>query len=240
MVIPTSAMKRIKEEARGQGRQEALDELAKAAGYESNADLVQALAKLKAPAPAGTPAPAPAAAAPVPAPGEPAMTPEELARSKDSRREQSRYERQIEKVLGERNRYAQSATEWQRKARDAQAETDAVRAEMHLRTIAAGVGLQDIDYAITLFSREVEKLTPEQAEKFDERAYFDGLRKTKPLLFGEAVLPAGTGPGGGAAPPPAPGTVTQRTVTNGKVDARKMSPQEYRAHLAKMGITPGI
>ena len=239
MVIPHSAMKRIREEERENGKNAAMEQLAKDAGYASHSELVSAMAKLRA-----APAPAAAAAQPSPTPqptgdeNDPSLTPEQVAKMKDSRREQGRYERQLEKTLGERNRYAQSASEWQRKAREAQAEVDAVRAEMQLRTIAAGAGVQDIDYAITLFSREVEKLTPEQAEKFDERAYFEQLRKVKPLLFGEAVVPASTGTGAGGAPPPKPQQVAAQNGAAGRVDARKMSPQEYQAHLRKMGIAP--
>jgi len=239
MVIPHSAMKRIREEEREHGKVAALDQLAKDAGYASHADFVSALARLKSQA-----APAPEQyqqqeQQPQQQDEDGSVTPDQVAKMKDARREQGRYERQLEKTLGERNRYAQSATEWQRKAREAQAETDAVRAEMQLRTIAASVGVQDIDYAITLFAREVEKLTPEQAQTFDERSYFDQLRKSKPLLFGEAVMPATTGSGTGNAPtPPKPNQVVAQNGANGRIDARKMSPQEYQAHLRKMGISP--
>jgi hypothetical protein len=241
MVIPHAAMKRIREEEREHGRASALESLAKDAGFASHADFVQALARMKS-QPAATPAAATPAAATPPAAvdeNDPALTPEQVAKMKDGRREAGRYERQIEKMLGERNRFAQSATEWQRKAKEAQGEVDAVRAEMQLRTIAAGVGVQDIDYAITLFSREVEKLTPEQAATFDERAYFEQLRKSKPLLFGETVQPATSGTGAGGAPPsPKPAAVVASNGANARADVRKMNPQEYQAHLRKMGISP--
>lgn len=239
VTVPTSAMRRIKEEEFSRGKQMALDELAKAAGYESNADFVQALAKLKS-----APVSAPAATQSHPSSAstidegndDPAQ---DLAKAKDVRREEGRFQRQLEKVLGERNKYAQAAQNWQTRAREAQAEADAVRAEMHLRTIAAGVGVQDIDYAIALFSREVDRLTPEQAEKFDERTFFEGLRKTKPLLFGEAVVPATTGTGTGGVPtPPKPGQVAAQNGANGRVDARKMNPRDFAAELAKRGINP--
>ena len=236
VTVPTTAMKRIKDEEFTRGRQAALDELSQGAGFGSSADLISALQKLKSPA---TPAPAAQPQTP-PAPADNGLDPEkELAVGKDARREEGRYQRQLEKVLTERNKYASSAQQWQAKAREAQAEADAVRAEMHLRTIAASVGVQDIDYAITLFSREVERLTPEQAEKFDEKVYFETLRKTKPLLFGEAVVPATTGTGMGGAPtPPKPGAVAAQNGQNGRVDARKLDPRQYAAELAKRGINP--
>ena len=235
IVIPTASMKRIKDEEFSRGKQSALEELAKSQGYASHADLMTALAAMKA-------APAPQA------PQQPQTTPPEeedpaatLAADKEARREEGRYQRQLEKVLNERNRYAQSATDWRKKADEARAETDAIKAEMYLRTVAASTGIQDIDYAITLFSREVEKMTPEQAEQFDEKAWFSGLRSSKPLLFGEAVVPVTTGTGAGGAPkPPAPGAVAAQNGANGRTDARKMNPTEYRAELNRRGIIPGV
>lgn len=232
VTVPTASMKRIKDEEYQRGKAESLAELATGAGFGSSQELVAALQKLKG-------APAPVAAAPAPPAADPGDDPARtLEADKGARREEGRYQRQLEKVLNERNKYASSAQQWQAKAREAQAEADAVRAEMHLRTIAAGVGVQDIDYAITLFSREVERLTPEQAETFNEKAFFEGLRKVKPLLFGEAVVPANTGTTPGGPTPPRPGTVTQQQAKNGQTDVRKLNPQEYAADLKKRGINP--
>ena len=129
MVIPHSAIKRIREEERQSGRQTALDEFARANGFGSAADMAAAIAQAKA-APKAPQAPVePVKAAPS-RDDDDTVTTDQLAKMKDARREQGRYERQMEKTLSERNRYAQSATEWQRKAREAQADADAVRAEM--------------------------------------------------------------------------------------------------------------
>jgi hypothetical protein len=242
MMIPTSAMKRVKEEEYSKGRQAALDQLAKDAGYESNADLVSALARLKQAPPAAAPRPQ----APQAAPAQDEVT-DEVAQaqasavaSRSQNRQEAALQRNLEKALNERNKYANSASDYRKQLDAAHAEVDAIRAEMHLRTIAAGVGVQDVDYSIMLLTREVEKLTPEQAAQFDERAFFEGLRKTKPLLFGEQVVPATTGVGGGSPPkPPAPGQVTAAAASNGRVDAKKMNPQEYQALLRSRGIMAG-
>ncbi len=242
MMIPTSAMKRVKEEEYAKGRQAALDQLAKDAGYESNADLVSALAQLRTKPAAATPAPAARAAV------QPAVTPEETPEdlaatqagqvaTRGQQRAEMALQRNLEKALNERNKYANSASEYKKELEAARAEVDAIRAEMHLRTIAAGVGVQDVDYSIMLLTREVEKLTPEQAAQFDERAFFEGLRKTKPLLFGETVQPATTGVGGGGAPkPPQPGAAVSQQAQNGRVDARKMDPKAYQDLLRARGI----
>ncbi len=242
VVIPTSAMKRIKEEEYAKGKQSALEQIARDAGYETHADFVAALARLRSAPPQPTPR---QPATPNVNEGEP--SPEEVAsqaaaqvtQTRAEARAQAAIQRQLEKTMNERNRYAQSASEYRKQLEQARAEADAIRAEMHLRTVAAGVGVQDIDYAIMLLTREVEKLTPEDAEKFDERGFFEGLRKSKPLLFGEAVVPATTGTGTGGAPtPPKPNTVASQTAANGKVDARKMNPQQYAELLRARGINP--
>lgn len=242
MMIPTSAMKRVKEEEFAKGRQAALDQLARDAGYESNADLVSALAKLKQ-APPAAPAAAPRAQVPPAAAAEGDGT-DEVAQAqanavatRSQNRQEMALQRNLEKALNERNKYANSASEYRKELEAARAEVDAIRAEMHLRTIAAGVGVQDVDYSIMLLTREVEKLTPEQAAQFDERAFFEGLRKTKPLLFGETVQPATTGVGGGAAPkPPQPGAAVSQQAQSGRVDARKMDPKAYQELLRARGI----
>jgi hypothetical protein len=241
VTVPTDAMRRIKEEQYQKGQQAALDALARQAGYSNNEELVAALRAARgqgqqAQVQQRQAAPQYQQQEQQPQEEDPAQ---DLAQAKASRREEGKFQRQMEKVLTERNKYAQTAQAWQKKAQEAQAEADAVRAEMHLRTIAASAGVQDIDYAITLFSREVERLTPEEAATFDEKVYFDGLRKTKPLLFGEAVLPATTGTGMGGAPmPPKPGAVAAQNAQNGRVDARKLDPRAYAAELAKRGINP--
>ena len=238
MVIPHNAMSRIKQEEFNRGREAAANQLAKEAGYESHADFVAALARLRQPAQPQQ------QAARQPQQVTPEETPEDLAAAQANHvatraagRQEMAVQRNLEKALNERNRYATQAAELRRAAEAARAEVDAVRAEMHLRTVAAGVGVQDIDYAITLLTREVERLTPEEAEKFDERAFFDKLRQSKPLLFGEAVQPANTGIGGGNAPrPPAPNQVASPAA--GRTDARRMDNKQYQELLRSRGINP--
>jgi hypothetical protein len=234
-------MKREKDEAFAKGRQAGLDQLARDAGYESNADLVSALAQLRqkpvAPAPAARAAPQQPAATPEESPEDLAATQAGQVATRGQQRAEMALQRNLEKALNERNRYATSASEYRKELESSRAEVDAIRAEMHLRTIAAGVGVQDVDYSIMLLTREVEKLTPEQAAQFDERAFFEGLRKSKPLLFGETVQPATTGVGGGGAPkPPQPGQAVSQGVQNGKVDVRKLDAKAYQDLLRARGI----
>lgn len=236
VVVPTSAFKRIKEEEYQRGQQEALDAIAREAGYGSHTELAKALASLKNP-----PAPQTPAAPPAPNRTDPNTDPdpEELAEARQQRRAEGKFQRQLENTLNERNKYANDAKRYREEAEAKAAEVDAIRAEMHLRTIAARVGIQDIDYAIHLFSQDVERLTPEEAEKFDEKAYFESKRKSHPYLFGEQVVPATTGPGVGGAPTsPSPTTVTRTNGAAGKVDAMGMSAKEFQAELRKRGLSP--
>jgi hypothetical protein len=246
MQIPHSAIGKIKDEAFNKGKLSALDELAKRAGYESPDEFAQAIANLKtlqaqqAQAQQRTQQPQ---AQPQQV-QDPNANPDDVAAAqanavaqRSAARQDMAVQRNLEKALNERNRYAQSASEYRKQLENARAEVDAVRAEMHLRTVAAATGVQDIDYAITLLTREVEKLTPEQAEQFDERAYFSGLRAKVPYIFGETVQPATTGVGGGGTPrPQSPGAQAQQQAQNGRIDARKMDPKQYQDLLRSRGL----
>lgn len=237
MVVPHSAWSRIKQEEYQKGAAAALEKAAKDAGYESHAELMSAMVRFKSQSASAAQSRQAATPAPQPEADDLAQTQAEHVASRASQRQEMAVQRNLEKALNERNRYANQAVEARRAAEEARAEVDAVRAEMHLRTVAAGVGVQDIDYAITLLTREVERLTPEEAEQFDERAFFDKLRQSKPLLFGEAVQPANTGIGGGSAPrPPAPNQVASPAA--GRTDARKMDNKQYQELLRSRGINP--
>lgn len=231
--MPTHAIGKLKDEAFAKGQQAAIAAFAQQAGYTSPEELAQALGALKQ-----KPTPPPAARQPPAPDDEPGLTPKELAESKDARRMEARYQRQLEGVTAERNKFQQQLQKLDTQAKASKEEAEALRAEMYLRTMAAQKGVQDIDYAITLFSRRVENLTPEEAEKFDESAFFEELRKSKPLLFGETVVAANTGTSPGQTPgsPPKPAAVAAAAANGAKPDIRKMNPQEFAAELRKRGI----
>ena len=240
MSIPHSAMARIKTEERERGRAEALASLAQQAGFESMNDLAAALASLKS---GGRSAPREETEQPrrpqtpqAPAPNEDAN---ELIEVKNARRELARYERNLEKLQRERDELTQRYSAEQQARMQLQEALDAKEAEATLRETAVGLGVKDVDYALRLLTRELEGKDEAAMAAFDERAFFDGLRKTKPYLFGETVLPATTGPGAGAAPPaPKPGQVQTDNARNGHLDARKMNGQEFNELLRKRGLDP--
>ena len=120
-----------------------------------------------------------------------------------------------------------------------QSQISDLESERELMRTGFEVGLKDVDYAIRLLQQHVAKLPPQEAEKFDERVFFTGLRKTHPYLFGETAQPATTGTGPGGAPTaPKPAAVNGAAQANGAVDVRQMTPAQYKEHLRARGISP--
>lgn len=250
MSIPTSAMKRIKDEERERGRSEGINEFLRTAGFSSPDEFAQMMSSLRSntqqkAAPRQTYSHDEGESFPeTPRAKQPtqqvAQQDEgELLAVKNARRELARYERQMEKLQRERdeaiNRYRSEMSS----RSQLQEALDAKEAEAALRETAVGLGVKDVDYALRLLTRELENKDESELAKFDERAFFEGLRKAKPYLFGELVQPATTGTGIGAAPAaPKPGAVTAETAKNGQTDARKMNQQEFSELLRKRGINP--
>jgi hypothetical protein len=115
--------------------------------------------------------------------------------------------------------------------------------EAKLSTMAARAGINDVDYALTLFAREALANKDIDPDKF-----FPGLRESKPHLFAAtAAVTAPTVPvvnpttvpvqstDPGAAPP-TPTAVGSATATK---TADDMSPEEFNSHLRRSGWTPG-
>lgn len=237
-MIPHAQFARVKQEEFNKGKTAALDEIAKASGYESHADLVAALGKLKTlgAQPQGEPKTPPTEK---PKGDEEAPTPDQVAGMRAEKRELQRVEKMNEKLLTERNRYAQQAVSFKTQMETLQSQISDLQAERELMRTGFEVGLKDVDYAIRLLQKHVAGLPPQEAEKFDERAFFQSLRKPYPYLFGETAQPATTGTGPGGAPTaPKPAAVAGAAATNGSVDVRQMTPTQYKEHLRARGISP--
>lgn len=241
VTVPSGAMKRIKEENYNRGMAEAQAAFARDAGFESPAEMQAFMKNLKAqanqprqPAPVATP-PKPAAQQPGGDDlGDPA---EDLNRSRQERRIQARADRQMEKIMRERDSFAQQKSDLERQLKEARVSLDSKDAEMALRESAVASGLKDVDYGIRLLTRHLEGKTSAELEVFDDKAFFDGLRKDKPYLFGEIVQPANTGTGVGGAPnPPKPGAAAGAVANGQHPDAKKMNTQEFQEHLRKRNL----
>jgi hypothetical protein len=218
-VLSPSAFKRLKQEAREKGRKDALSGFAKEAGFETVDDLQKALVSLKNPTPPQS--------SPEPAQGRPA--PDKPHGNEQWDREKAHLQKQIEDL----NRRTKTESDGRK---DLQRQLDAKEAEMELREAAAVAGIKDPDYAIRLLTRALESKTEDELSKFDHNKFFGELRGSHPYLFGEVVKPATTGTGAGAPAAPRPGEAASADAQNGKVDATKMKPDEFRAYLAKRGL----
>ncbi len=123
-------------------------------------------------------------------------------------------------------------------------ELQAVRAAETMKIAMVQAGVKEIDYAWHQLSNELARLkadkSPEAADKlknFDVAVWAADLRKTKPYLFGEQVVPA-TSPAPGAAPgaAPTPAVVAGQVTAAGQVDARTMDPAAFRKRMDDLGV----
>lgn len=253
MSIPTSAMKRIKDEAMERGRSEGINEFLRTAGFNSPDEFAQVMSSLRSntqqkAAPRQTYNSRDEGEAFDEAPrnrqaSQPLSQPDEseLLSVKNARRDLARYERQMEKLQRERDEAVNRYRAEMSSRSQLQEALDAKEAEASLRETAVGLGVKDVDYALRLLTRELEDKDESELAQFDERAFFDGLRKNKPYLFGELVQPANTGTGVGAVPSaPKPGAVTAEAARSGQPDARKMNSQEFHDLLRKRGLNPTL
>jgi hypothetical protein len=148
-----------------------------------------------------------------------------------------RLQRDLDRLQREKDEIARRMKREASGRKQLQRELDARDAEMVLREAAVAAGLKDIDYGVRLLSRHLDGKSEDELKSFDEAAYFQGLKSTHPYLFGERTVPANTGAGGSGAPPaPKPGEVSQVHAQSGQLDVRKMTPQEFAAHVRSQGL----
>jgi hypothetical protein len=234
VILPQSALARIKGEQRERGKKEALaaiDEKIKAAGFASLDDAFSLLGQLKK----GQQA-------------QPQRKPEGKQQPQqpeggqhldgDGRaKNHAQYERERNQWMKERQAYQRKVADGEKHTRDLKRRLDAKEAEIALREAATVVGIKDADYAQRLLTRHCAKLSPVELKKFDERTFFEGLRETHPYLFGEIVRPATTGTGAGAPASRQPGTVAKDAAASKQIDVTKMSREEFAEHLRKKGMS---
>lgn len=219
-VLSTKAFKQLKLKAQERGVRAAQAEVerkVKAAGYGSLDDLIAKATQ--------TPPAAQAAAA-----QQPAEPPRQDGRSADGRAQ-----RELARLQSENAALTRKLHEANRRLRDLEADKDAAEAEVELVKSAVGTGItKDVDYAVSLLKRSLRGKTEDELQKFDEKAYFSGLRKTHPYLFGETAAPANTGPSGG---PPAAGAPRNGAAPAAK-SVRDMSRAEFLEYQRKLGYNP--
>lgn len=246
VVLPTAAMKRLKEEMRNKGRQEAMQSIFDATGVADEEGLKDFFAQLRQSQPQ-PPARAPARRVAQP----PANNVDpDLANDQGNPPQQDPNEkRRVARDERERTRLQQERDTYQRRAQTEIAnrqrleeQLEAREAEMAIREVAVAAGMKDVDYGVRLLTRALEGKTEQELQAFDERKYFESLRTEKPYLFGETTVPVTTGTGAGNTPQPTPGgtnTNPQNNPNGPTFDARKAKPDDIRQRLRKLGLSLG-
>lgn len=117
--------------------------------------------------------------------------------------------------------------------------------EAALTTDALRAGINDTDYALSLYRRRVLD-AKEKGEAFPEpAAYFASLRDAKPFLFSSAAPPVvptvapTTAPAESAAPGGEPPKPTTPGASPPPKTADDMTGEEFNAHLRRSGYVPG-
>lgn len=237
VILPQSAIGKLKEEQRQRGKREAMTELEakfKAAGFSNIEEAIAAMAAARnAPAPKAAP------------PAKQAKSEEPEIEDEDAQAQAivppqtqgTDHAKQLQKLQRERERLAKQFAAEQAQRRKLQRTLEAKEAEFALRETAVGKGVKDVDYAVRLMQRELEGKDEKALAAFDEGKFFDTLRSSHPYLFGEMVVPATTGTGVGAAPAaPKASTVQAAQVAAGKTDARSMSADEFQKLMRSRGL----
>ena len=245
LVIPEHSMKRIKEEHFTKGKKEALSALAKELGYSSPEEMQGALKAVRAKGGStrsdngdGEPKPN----------QNPQNQPNGGKNAQQARGNNSNVDRRSwEKLDKEQKRWGEERDQLLKQIRsessrrkELQQALDAKEAEMALRETAVISGVKDVDYAIRLLTRHLDGKTEKELATFDESKFFGELRTSHPYLFGEVVKAANTGTGTNGNPPaPKPGAAAGAAAAGGQADAKKMSREEFLAHIAKRGLSVG-
>jgi hypothetical protein len=243
--VKHSDFKKIKDEAKDKGRREAFDELdgiAREAGYSSYKEFMQAHKKIAAPTPA----------APIP-PKEVTVMPKQPDPKPPVTAKPAAAARATAAVADERGKMRKQWRREEKLRRETQRQLDAKEAEMGLREEIYKLGVTDVDYALHLLKQEMRVVSNRataaggdpvaELGKLDRKAFFDGVRKDRPYLFGERVQPATTGTNGakpdGSDPkaPPAGQPVVEGAKAQ-QFDAKSATPQQVQDRLKALGLNP--
>jgi hypothetical protein len=236
-------MKELKADERRKGAaalQAQLDKDAQDLGYANHAAMIQHLKSQRAnPRASGRPQGQPGSGGTQPTPSHEPPAPIPQAKNPQDRKTMQRLEQERAKKAREADEAVKQAKHERRLRRQAEERANAIEADAILDRIAAQCGIQKINQAKLLYREHCAGKTTEELAKMDEAAFFSGLRKTDPYLFGEVTVPATTGttgpvPGSHAAP--RPGATAAAAGAAGKVDVREMTKPEFEAYKRARGI----
>jgi len=258
--IPAATIGRIKKDEREKGKKEALlalDETAKANGFESHADMVSFMGNLRKNGGKTAEQIAAEKQAADEAAAAAAKKPGERQNDYQARQREDQYKRDLAKAN-------QDAEKNRRQAKRAQEETERANARYQLALKAQDcgiVGARNVEFALHSLENEFRGMDAEQLKAFDEAKFFAALGEELPNLKGATVekKPLNTATGGGhqgdehksaaeAAAQAAREAYLKKVGAGGAVgtggaggqpkDAMAMTKEQVAEALAKYGLSP--
>jgi hypothetical protein len=160
-------------------------------------------------------------------------------KNKNDRQAMQKYEQEQAKLRRENERLAKERDEQRRLRRRADNKANAIEAQATLERIAAGAGVKEVSIAIHLFREHCQGKTEDELNNLDEAKFFEGLRASRPYLFGEVTVQTSTGTSGTPPAAPRPAGPTPGTPP-GTVDAMTMDRDTWNRHQQSRGIRSTI
>ena len=242
VMMPSGALKKLKEAEREKGRKSALallDEEAKKLGFANHEALKLAAAQAKAKPNTQANKTNGKANTATPKPTEPSA---ETQQPND--RSANRYQREAQQLLEDKRRLnkRKNILEKQLAERDSLLQRETTMRQLSRMASRAGIhGDDENEMAVSLYEKHVSQLSDEELESFDDEKFFsEHLRKSKPYLYGVREVPAttsATAPAATSATTPTATSTTTTATSGGRVDTMKMSRKEFADYLASRGLT---
>lgn len=164
-----------------------------------------------------------------------------------SRKGAGRWDKEINRLTRSLETERAGRLELTNRSKRLQGELDALQARSALEKTAIRAGVRDVDYALLLLQRHLEgaRLSDDQLEKFDYTAFFEGMKKSHPYVFGEVVKPANSGNPNNEPPPPPPGNPPPggggvNFMAKDDKGKLKVDDATYREQLRKRGLDTSL
>lgn len=229
--IPANTMSKI----RGDERRKGKAALAKELGFESPEALAAALKKR-----------AESAAKPPTAAATKKDAPPMAAENSDDRFKA--LEARLAELEDKNKRLSRDKNREEKRRKDLQQQLSMSSAENKLRAIAVRSGIKEehVEFALHQLRISVRGMSPDRLSKFDESAFFKGLKPRYPMIFNETATTPTTGladgkaaqqqDGGKSPATPLPKDVATGAANGQRVDARTLSPAAWKQLQDQMGI----
>lgn len=243
--VPTHAMKKIKEDSAALGRkqfQQELDAQAAELGYKNHEDWVRASREARA-ASSTTPSSTPATASTSQPETKPATASAQGGDGDQLVAENQRLKQEKENALSQQKRLNRQLARSTRESNKLKNQLLAQEATTELKLAAKDAGVQDVDYAVTVYERMIAGMGEEDLKTVDERKFFgEQLRKSHPHLYQavDKLVSTGTRNQQEITKPATSNGNQQKPGTNqegGAINARNMTPDAFQTLLRSRGMS---